>query len=151
FDLVALLVGFARPGAIALYIHVQMHLDNLVRSQETIADALLERIGIHWRAKVVDVGNVGSFSGCGGQADRRCRSKIVKNFPPGGILSGAVAVTLVDHDQIEKAGGEVAKELLPLFWSRNGLIEPEVDFVGGIDAALPIDSCGECGRAAVVT
>src|SRR5215468_8526961 len=99
-----------------------MHLDDLVRSQETIADALLERIGVHWCAKVVDVGNVGGFSGCGGQADMRRRRKIVKNFPPGGILSSAAAMTLIDHDQIEKAGGELAKELLPLFWSRDGLI-----------------------------
>src|SRR5262245_929229 len=41
FDLVALLVGFARTGAVALHIHIQMYLDDFVRSQETIADALL--------------------------------------------------------------------------------------------------------------
>ena len=86
-----------------------MHLNDLVRSQETVADALLEGIRVDRCAKVVDVGNVGGFSGRGGQADLGCRSKIVKNFPPGGILSGAAAVTLVDHDQIEKTGGELAK------------------------------------------
>src|SRR5712692_255778 len=73
FDLVALLVGFARPGAVALHIHIQMYLDDLVRSQETVADALLERIRVDRRAQVVDVGNVGGFSGRGGQADLRRR------------------------------------------------------------------------------
>src|SRR5262249_23736219 len=119
FDLVALLVGFARTGAVALHIHIhiQMHLDDLVWGQETVADALLERRGGDRCAKVVDVGNVGGFSGRGGQADLRRCSKIIQNFSPGRILSGAAAVALVDHDQIKKAWGELAKELLPLFWS----------------------------------
>src|SRR5262249_61318851 len=85
FDLVALLVGFARTGAVALHIHIQMHLDDLVRSQETVADALLERIGVHWRAKVVDVRNVGGFSGCGGQGDLWCRGKRLQKW---GSLQG---------------------------------------------------------------
>src|SRR4029450_9171937 len=127
-----------------------MHLNDLVRSQETVTDALLERIGVDRCTKVVDVGNVSCFLRRGCQADLGRRSKIFQDFPPGGSLSRGGAVTLVDHDQIKKARGELAKDLLPLFWTCNGLIEPEVDFVGSVDTALSVDGRSEFGRAPVV-
>src|SRR5262249_22978872 len=113
-----------------------MHLDDLVRGQETVADALLERIGVHGRAKVVDVGNVGGFSGRGGHAHLGCRNKKGKKFPPGGILSGAAAVALIHHDQIKKTGEELAKDFLPLFRTRDGLIKPEVNLTIASTIAL---------------
>jgi hypothetical protein len=121
-DLMALLVEFTRPGAIAFDIYIQMHFDDLVRRQKAVADALLERVGVDRRAKVMHVGNVGRFPGRGGEADLRGTGKILQDLAPGRVLGGAAAVTLVDDDQIEKAGRKLAEELLPLFRAGDGLI-----------------------------
>jgi hypothetical protein len=55
---------------------------------------------------------------------------------PGRIRVRAVAVALVDHDEVEEAGGEFTEELLALLRAGDGLIEAEVNLVGGIDALL---------------
>ena len=65
--------------------------------------------------------------------------EIFEDFPPGRILGGAAAMAFVDHDQVEEAGRELAKELLPLLRAGDRLIEPEIDFVGGVDPALLVE------------
>ena len=40
---------------------------------------------------------------------------------------------------IEKAGRKLAEQLLPLFRAGDGLIQAEIDFVGGVDAADFVD------------
>ena len=62
--------------------------------------------------------------------------KWVEDFPPGGIRSGAAAVALVDDDQVEEAGRELAEQLLPLFRAGDRLVQAQVDLVGGVDAAF---------------
>jgi hypothetical protein len=48
-------------------------------------------------------------------------------------------VALVDHDQVEKAWGELTEQLLPLFRAGDGLVQAKIDFVGGVDAAFVVD------------
>ena len=116
-----------------------MDLDDLVGREEAVADALLQRVGVNRLAEVVDVGDVFGFLRRGGQADLRRAGEVVEDFPPGRILGGAAAMALVDHDQVEEAGRELAIELLPLLRAGDRLIEPEIDLVGRVDAALLVE------------
>ena len=75
----------------------------------------------------------------GGQADLRGAGKVVEDLAPGGVLGRAAAVALVDDDEVEEAGRELAEELLPLLRAGDGLIEAEIDLVGGVDAPLLVE------------
>ena len=114
-DLVAVAVELPLLGTVALHVAIDMDSDDLVGGQEAILDALLQGIGVDGLAKVVDVGNVVGFPGRGGHTDLRGRREILQNLPPGGIFRGAAAMALVDHDEIEEAARELAKNLLVLF------------------------------------
>ena len=126
-----------------------MDLDDLVGRQEAVADALLERVGVDRFAEVVDVGDVFGFLRRGGQADLGGAGEVVEDLPPGGILGRAAAVALVDHDQVEEAGRELAEELLPFLRAGDGLVEAEIDLVGLVDAALLVDGSGQLDARAV--
>src|ERR1017187_2413553 len=143
FDLVALAVGFALLGAVAFHVHVNVDLDHLVGRQESVANTLLERVGVYRFAEVVDVRNVFGFLGRGGEADLGGGGEVFEDFVPGRIGVGAAAVALVDNDKVEETRGELAKEFLAVLGARDGLIEAEVNLVGGIDAALLVEREGE--------
>ena len=138
-DLVAVAVELALLGAIAFHVAVDVDLDDLVGREEAVADALLQGVGVNRLAEVVDVGNVLGFLRRGGQADLGGGGEVVEDFPPGGIFGGAAAMALVDHDQVEEARRELAKELLAVLGSGDGLIEAEIDLVGGVDPALRVE------------
>ena len=123
---------------------------DLVGREEAVLDALLERVGVDRLAEVVDVGDVFGFLRRGGEADLRGGGEVVEDLAPGGILGGAAAVALVDDDQVEEAGRELAEELLALLRAGDGLVEAEIDLVGGVDAALLVERRGEFDLGAVV-
>ena len=127
-----------------------MDLDDLVGSEKAVADALLERVGVDRLAEVVDVGDVFGLLGRGGEADLRGGGKVFEDFAPGGILRGAAAVAFVDDDQVEEAGRKLAEELLPLLRAGDGLVEAEIDLVGGVDAALLVEGGGQFDLGAVM-
>ena len=129
-DLVALAVEFALLRPIALHVAVDMDLDHLVGREEAVADALLQRVGVDRLAEVVDVGDVFGLLRRGGQADLGGGGEVVEDLAPGGILGRAAAVALVDDDQVEEAGRELAEQLLPFLRAGDRLIEAEVDLVG---------------------
>ena len=147
---IAVAVEFARLGPVAFHVDVDVDLDDLVGREEAVLDALLERVGVDRLAEVVDVGDVFGFLGRGGQADLRGGGEVVEDFAPGGILGGAAAVAFVDDDQVEEAGRELAVELLPLLRAGDGLIEAQVDLVGGVDAALLVERRWQFDLGAVV-
>jgi hypothetical protein len=62
--------------------------------------------------------------------------KILQNLAPCRILGGATAEALVIDDQIEESGRKLLKQLLVFFRAGNGLIEAEIDFIGGVDSAF---------------
>ena len=126
-------------GPVAFHVAVDVDLDDLVGREEAVADALLQRIGENRLAEIGDVGDVFGFLRRGGQADLRRAGEIVEDFPPGRILGRAAAMALVDHDQVEEAGRELAEQLLPLLRAGDRLIEAEIDLVGGVDAALLVE------------
>ena len=78
------------------------------------------------------------------------RGEIFENLPPCGIVGGAAAMTLVNDDQVKKAGREFPEELLALLRPGDGLIEPQIDLVGGVDAALFVQRRGEFDFGAVL-
>ena len=53
-------------------------------------------------------------------------------------------MTLVDHDQVEEGGRELAENLLVIFRPGDCLIEAEIDLVCGVDAPLPVAGNGLC-------
>ncbi len=87
----------------------------------------------------MDVGNVFGFLGRGREADLGSAGEVFEDFPPGRIVGGAAAVALVDDDQVEEARREFPEELLALLRAGDGLIEAQIDFVGGVDAALFVE------------
>ncbi len=106
-----------------------MNLDDLVRRQESVSDALLERIGVNRLAEVMDVGDVLRFLRGGGKTDLSSRGEIIEDLPPGGVFRGAAAVTLIDDDEIEELARQLAKDFLALLGARDRLIERKVDLV----------------------
>ena len=65
--------------------------------------------------------------------------EIFEDFAPGRILGGAAAVALVDHDQVEEAGRELAEQLLAFLRAGDRLVQAEIDLVGRVDAAFLVD------------
>ena len=94
FDFVAFAIDFARLGPVALDVAVDVNLDHLVRREEAVMDALLQRIGEDRLAEIVGVGDIFGFLRCGGEADLRRAGKMRQDFPPGRILGRAAAMTL---------------------------------------------------------
>ena len=60
-------------------------------------------------------------------------------------------MALVDDDEIEEAGRELAKELLALLRPGDCLVEAEIDLVGGVDAPSPVNGVGQLPGRAVRT
>ena len=137
------LVDLALARAVAFDVHVDVDLDDLVGSEEAVVDALLERVGVDRLAEVVDVGDVLGLLRRGGQADLGGGGEVFEDLAPGRILGGAAAVALVDHDEVEETGRELAEELLAFLRAGDGLVEAEVDLVGGVDAALLVEGDGQ--------
>ena len=59
-------------------------------------------------------------------------------------------MAFVDHDEVEEPGRKLAEQLLMLLGPGDGLVEPQVDLVGGVDAALFIKREGDFLGAAVL-
>ena len=59
-------------------------------------------------------------------------------------------MTLVNHDQVEEAGRELAIELLPFLRPGDRLIKPEIDLEGGVDPALLVERQRQIDRGAVL-
>ena len=104
FDFFAAPVELVFFRSVAFYVPVDMDFDDLIRGEEAVADALFQGVGVDRLTEVMDVGNVASFLGRGGETDLRGRGEIFQDFPPGRILGGTAAVALVDHDQVEEGG-----------------------------------------------
>ena len=66
FDLIAVSVALVSFRAIAFYIPVNMNFDDFVGREKAILDALFQGVGIDRIPKVMDVGVVLGFLGCGG-------------------------------------------------------------------------------------
>ena len=60
-DLIAVAVDVAPLRPVAVDIHVDMDLDDLVRGQEAVLDALPERVGVNRRPEIMNVGDVLGF------------------------------------------------------------------------------------------
>ena len=134
FDLLAVFVGLSLGRAVAFHVHVEMDFDHLVGSEEAVADALLQRVGVDRLAEVVDVGDVLGFLRRGGEADLGGAGEVFEDLAPGGIFGRAAAMALVDDDEVEEVRRELAEELLAFFRAGDGLVEAEIDLVGGVDA-----------------
>ena len=120
-----------------------MDLDHLVGRQKTVADALLQRVGVNRLAEIIDIGGVVVSLGVAVMPICVADGEMLQDFAPGRILGGAAAMAFVDDDQVEEAGRELAEELLPLLRPGDRLIEAEIDLVGGIDPALLVERRGE--------
>src|SRR5690606_4003585 len=100
--------------------------------------------------EVGDVRDVLGFLGRRREADLRGGREVLQDLTPCGILGGAAAVALVDDDEIEEAGRELAVELLAVLGAGDRLVETEVDLVRSVDAALLVQGGNESrGLAAV--
>ena len=126
-----------------------MDLDHLVRGQEAVLDALPQRVGVNRRPKIMDVGNVLGFFGRGGESDLGSAREVVEDILPCRVVSGAATMALVNDDQVKKAGREFPVDLLALLRPRDGLIKPQIDLVGGVDATLFVERRGEFDLGAV--
>ena len=62
-DLIAFPVGVAPLRPIALDIEIDMDFDDLVGSQESVLDALLERVSVNRLPEIIDVRDVFGFLG----------------------------------------------------------------------------------------
>ena len=103
FDFVTVAVGVSPLRPITVHVHVDMDLDNFVRRQEAVLNALLEGVGINGLPEVIDVRNIFRFLGRGGEPDLGCAGEVFEYFPPGCVFGRAAAVALVDNNQIEKS------------------------------------------------
>ena len=144
-----ILVGFPLPGAVAFHVHIEVHFDDFIRRKEAVANALLERVGVHRLAEVMDVGHILGFLGGGGESNLGGGGKVFKDFPPSRIFGGTPPMAFVNDDEVEEAGGKLTKQLLPFFRAGDGLVQPKVEFVGGVDTAEFVAGGGQGFLAAV--
>ena len=149
FNFMAVAIGLAAFGAVAVDVGIKVNADDFVGGEEAVANAFAEGVGVDGVAEVVDVRNVLGFVRRGGHTDLGGAGEVFENFAPGGVFGGAAAVALVDDDEVEEAGGEFPKELGSVFGTGDGLVEAEIDFVGGVDAAARVESEGDFGGGAV--
>ena len=149
-DLIAVAVYVAPLRPVALDIHIDMDLDHFVRSQEAVLDTLPQRVGVNRAPEIMDIGDVLGFLGRGRESDLGGAGEVIENLPPGCIVGGAAAMTLINDDQVKKARREFPEELLALLRPRDGLIKPQVNFIGRVDAALFIKRRGEFDFGAVL-
>lgn len=106
----------------------------------TILDALLEFVSVNRLAEVGDVGGVFGFPWSGGQTDLNSSGEVFEDFSPCGVLRGASAMALVDDDQVEEVGRNTLKDFVFFIGPGEGLVETEVNLVGGVD--LPVLDLG---------
>src|SRR6185503_2509247 len=69
FDLLSVFVGLTLGRTVAFHIHIKMDFNHFIRRQEAITYALLEGIGVHGLAEVMDVRYVFGFLRRGGETD----------------------------------------------------------------------------------
>ena len=117
-DLLALAIDLARLRPVALDVAVDVDLDDLVRREEAVVDALLQRVGVDRLAEVVDVRDVLRLLRRRRHADLRGGREVLEDLAPGGILGRAAAVALVDDDQVEEVRRELPEELLAILRAR---------------------------------
>ena len=126
--------------------------DDLVGSQETILDALFERVGVDRLPEILVVvfrvfddadlpsGLVflgdGFLLWGGGQTEVGGGLVVVEHFAPGGIRMGAAPVALVDDHEVEEVGRELPVDLFPFLFPRDRLVKAEVDLVVPLDLAV---------------
>ena len=133
--LLAFAVALPLLRAIALDVPVDVNLDDLVGSEEPVADALLQGVGEDRFAEVRDVGDVPCLLRRGREADLGRRGEVLEDLAPRRIVGRAASVALVDHDQIEELPRELPIGLLVFLRTGDRLVEAEIDLVGRVDAA----------------
>ena len=101
-------------------------------------NTLPQGVRVNRLAEVICIGNVFRFLRSGREADLCRAGKVIEDFAPRRIRSGAASMALINDDQIKKARRELTIKLLPFLRSRDRLIKPKVDFKGGVYAALII-------------
>src|ERR1039458_1649207 len=72
FDLYSVTVGLAGFGPVAFDVHIDVDLDDLIRREESVLNALLQGIRIDRLTEIVDVGDVFGLLGSSGESDLRC-------------------------------------------------------------------------------
>ena len=123
-----------------------MHLDHFVWREKAVANTLLEAVGVDRRAEVVAVRNVFGFLGRCGHTDLGGGAEMREDFAPRGIFRRAAAMTFVNDDEVKETGAEFLEQFLPLFRAGDGLIEAEINFVCGVDAAPAVGAFVERQR-----
>ncbi|MNF66855.1 hypothetical protein D3C84_486540 [compost metagenome] len=136
FDQLAILIehAFGWPPALQVFIEVDTHY--FVGGEKAVFDALLQGVAVNRLTEVSDAGYFFGFLWCGGKADMGGAGEVFEDFTPGGILGGAATVAFVDHDQVEEVAGELLVDVHLFISAGDGLIERQVDLVGGIDLAF---------------
>ncbi len=81
-NLVAVSVHITPLWPITVDIHIDMNLDDFVRSQEAVLDALPQGVGVNRRSEIMNVGDVLGFLGRGREADRHS-SMTIRSKKPG--------------------------------------------------------------------
>src|SRR6202035_1799388 len=117
--LFALSVRLALRWSVPLNIDVNVHVDDLVRGEESVLDSLFERIRVNRWAKVMNVRDVFGLLGRRRHSDLRGGGEVVKDLAPRGVIVSASAVAFVDDDEVEESRRELTEQLLALFWPRD--------------------------------
>src|SRR5262249_7375395 len=139
WNLLTLGVGVATGWSVSVYVYVDVHVDDLVRGEEAILNALLQRVGVDRLTEVVNVGNVLRLLRRCGQTNLRGAREVVEDLAPRRIVSGTASMTLIDYDQVEEVRREVTEDLLALLRAGDRLIEAEIDLVGRVDPTFPVE------------
>ena len=149
FNRVARIVQHAFGRAPAKGVAVQIDAHDFVGGQKAVFNALLEGVGIDRFAKVVDVGCLFGFFGCGGQADLGGTAEVVQDVAPSRVFVGTAPVALVNDDEIKKIGAELPKDIIGTGFAAalagNGLVQAQVHLIRFIDlfAARVLGATGD--------
>src|SRR5450759_490022 len=99
---------------------------HLVGREESVLDALLERVGVDGIPEVVAGGDLRGFLGRGGQTELGRSGKVIQDFAPGRIGGGAAAVALVHDNEVEEIGRELLEDVFRFLSAGDGLVQGQV-------------------------
>src|SRR6202034_4743636 len=114
FNLVPVPVNVAPLRPVAMNVHINVNLDDLVRGEEAVFNALPERVCVNRRTEIVDVRDILGFLRRGGESDLGGAREIIENLFPRRIVGRAATMALVNDNEIEKAGREFPEKFLAL-------------------------------------
>ena len=115
---------------------VQIDTDHFEWRQETVINALLQRVFVNRFTEISDVGNIFCFFRRCRHTDLDRRIEIFEHNTPSSVIGGTSTMALVNDDQIKEISWELVVDRFTIFSTHDCLIQAEINLIRLIDFAV---------------